>query len=55
MDGHIVTSVTDEQCTFSVTEYVSPIDRHGTTNQRCSTNLYVKNFPKPDFSEEDMK
>lgn len=30
---------------LSVCEYVPKLDREGTQQQKCSTNLYVKNFP----------
>lgn len=40
-----------------VTEYLSKNDRNGTMRKKCSTNLYVKNFPPKDageFCEADL-
>lgn len=39
-------------CKLSVCEFISRMDRIGTSKPRCSTNLYVKNFPHPDFTED---
>jgi RNA recognition motif-containing protein len=46
-----------EECKLAVSEYVSPIDRNGTAARRklCSNNLYVKSFPTPEWTEEDMR
>jgi hypothetical protein len=41
---------------LSVGEYVRKLDRDGTPNSKCSTNLYVKNFPadteEAEFTED---
>lgn len=37
---------------LSVVEFVPRMDRIGTSKPRCSTNLYVKNFPQTDFTED---
>lgn len=37
---------------LSVVEFVPRIDRLGSSKPRCSTNLYVKNFPQTDFTED---
>jgi len=37
---------------LNVCEFVPRQDRLGTAKPRCSTNLYVKNFPQLDFTEE---
>lgn len=42
-------------CKLSVCEYVSKLERTGTAKPRCSTNLYVKNFPQPDFTEQELQ
>lgn len=46
-----------EECKLAVSEYVSPIDRNGTAARRklCSNNLYVKAFPTPEWTEQDMR
>lgn len=48
--------IADELKLF-VTEFLSKNDRNGTMKKRCSTNLYVKNFPPKDageFCEADL-
>lgn len=37
---------------LTVCEFVARTDRLGTSKPRCSTNLYVKNFPQMEFTEE---
>jgi polyadenylate-binding protein len=37
---------------LTVCEFVPKTDRLGTSKPRCSTNLYVKNFPQTDFTED---
>ena len=48
----------DAEQTLLVSEYLQKQDRQGSTTQKCSTNLYVKNFPAKDsgeFAEEDLR
>lgn len=41
-----------DEAKLQVCEFVPRLDRIGTTKPRCSTNLYVKNFPTGlDFTE----
>jgi RNA recognition motif-containing protein len=40
---------------LSVTEYVPKQDRNGLQQPRCCTNLYVKNFPAGNFTDEDLE
>lgn len=49
MDGREI-----EGCKLSVNEFVTKLDRTGTTKPRCSPNLYVKNFPSQDFTEQQL-
>lgn len=53
MNDFIVPATDDnEEAKLSVCEFVPRLDRIGTTKPRCSANLYVKNFPQEDFTEE---
>lgn len=56
MNDHIV-EATDEvdEAKLTVCEFVPRLDRVGTTKPRCSTNLYVKNFPTDEFAEDDLR
>jgi len=56
LNGSVIEATDDyEATTLTVCEFVSKLDRTGTTKPRCSTNLYVKNFPSEDFSEEQLR
>ena len=52
-----VVAATDtcDESKLSVSEFVPKLDRVGTTKQRCSTNLYVKNFPRDDYTEKELQ
>lgn len=50
LDGRQVS----DDCKLSVSEFVTKLDRTGSTKPRCNPNLYVKNFPTPDFTEQQM-
>jgi hypothetical protein len=55
MNGRVVTeSATNESFTLSVCEFVPRIDRNGSNKPVCSTNLYVKNFPQPNLTEQQL-
>jgi polyadenylate-binding protein len=41
-----------EETKLSVCEFVPKLDRVGTSKPRCSNNLYVKNFPHTDYTED---
>jgi len=44
----------DSETLLSVCEFVPKQDRDGTQKPKCSTNLYVKNFPeKKDAKKEE--
>lgn len=47
------------ECKLSVVEYVSKTDRNGTPTaakqKMCSNNLYVKFFPRADWTEAEMQ
>ena len=48
-----------EPLKLSVCEYIPKLDRVGLISSSCSTNLYVKNFPRQDgdkeFVEDQLK
>ena len=47
----------DDDKKLQVTEFLSKQDRNGTMKPKCSTNLYIKNFPVKDageFGETDL-
>ena len=53
----LVSEILDEK-KLVVSDYLPRQDRNGTTKPKCSTNLYVKNFPLKDageFCEDDLK
>lgn len=60
MNNQIVTSGEESQISeakLNVCEYVPRFDRPGLGKPRCSTNLYVKNFPvheDSEFSEDQL-
>jgi RNA recognition motif-containing protein len=43
---------TVDDCILSVSEYVPWNDRHGMGRALCSNNLYVKDFPQLEFTED---
>lgn len=48
----------DPEQKLTVSEYLLKQDRLGSSAQKCSTNLYVKNFPAKDageFAEDDLR
>jgi polyadenylate-binding protein len=48
----------DAEQKLAVSEYLLKQDRLGSTAQKCSTNLYVKNFPAKEageFAEDDLR
>lgn len=48
----------DDDKKLQVTEFLSKQDRNGTMKPKCSTNLYIKNFPVKDageFGETDLQ
>lgn len=54
-DTVIEASDEHDEAKLHVCEYVNKVDRVGTTKPRCSTNLYVKNFPHENFSVDELR
>ena len=46
---------TADEARLHVCEYVNKLDRVGTTKPRCSTNLYIKNFPHENFTNDELR
>ena len=52
-EGKVNTTSTTEVLT--VCEFVPKADRSGLQQPKCGTNLYVKNFPDADFSDDELR